>query len=489
MAGLESTALLALTEIGDFGEIILVVSATVFVALLGMRLADRVSLPYAAVFLVGAAVVSHFWTALQDVLSVQDVERIAVVALLVILFDGGLHIGLGRFRRSLGPILGLGIVGTFLTAGVVALAAHYLLGFTWIEAGLIGAAIAPTDPAVTFSVFGAREIRGRAGTILEGEAGVNDPVGIALMIGMIELASEDDGSLSIVAREFAVEMSLGLLVGVLGALLLLPVFRRVALTGPALYPIRVLAGAGIIYGLAAVVGGSGFLAVFVAGIVLGDTAMPRKGEIEGFHSSIAGLAEIAVFVALGLTISIAELDSMDVWAKGIGIAVILALVARPLAVLPLLLPARLTNGERTFIAWGGLKGAVPILLGALALLAAVDGASELYGIVFIVVVFSVVVQGMSLTYVAQRLRIPFRRVDHDLAEVLEFVVGEAAFASGRPIRELPLGERAWVGVLIREGHPRRVQGNVVLEAGDRVHVYAQPEDAEALRRIFEGAAP
>ena len=213
---------LALTEIGDFGEIILAVSATVFVALLGMRLADRFSLPYAALFLVGAAVISDLWTDLQDVLSVRDVERIAVVALVLILFDGGLHIGLGRFRRSLGPILGLGIVGTFLTAGVVAVAAHYVLGFTWIESGLIGAAVAPTDPAVTFSVFGAREIRGRSGTILEGEAGVNDPVGIALMIGMIELASEEDGSLWVVAEEFAIEMALGLVVGIAGALLLHP---------------------------------------------------------------------------------------------------------------------------------------------------------------------------------------------------------------------------------------------------------------------------
>jgi cell volume regulation protein A len=486
MAYVDAAVVLALTEIGQFGEIVLVVSATVFVALLGMRLADRFSLPYAAMFLVGAAVIAEVWTHLQDVLSVQDVERIAVVALLVILFDGGLHIGLGRFRRSAGPILGLGIVGTFLTAGIVAVAAHYVLGFSWIESGLIGAAVAPTDPAVTFSVFGAREIRGRSGTILEGEAGVNDPVGIALMIGMIELAAEDDGSLFVVVREFAIEMSLGLLVGVAGALLLLPVYRRVQLTGPALYPIRVLAGAGIIYGLAAVLGGSGFLAVFVAGVMLGDSAMLRKGEIESFHSSIAGVAEIAVFVALGLTISVAELDSVEIWAKGLGIALILAFVARPLAVFPLLLPAHLSNAERTFIAWGGLKGAVPILLGALALLAAVDGAQELYGIVFVVVVFSVIVQGLSLTYVARRLRIPFRRVDYDLAEMLEYVVGDSAYAAGTRIRDLPLGERAWVGVLIREGRPHAVGANVVLAPGDRVHVYAQPEDAAALQRIFEG---
>jgi len=478
---------LRVNEIGDFGAIVLAVSATVFLALLGMRLADRFSLPYAALFLVGAALVSEVWTDLQTLLSVKEVERIAVVSLVLILFDGGLHIGVARFRRSVGPILALGLLGTFLTAGVVALAARYLLGFGWVEAGLIGAAIAPTDPAVTFSVFGQREVRGRSGTILEGEAGMNDPVGIALMIGMIELATVDDGSAWVVAREFSVEMAVGLAVGLVGAALLLPVVRRVGLTGPALHPIRVLAGAGILYGLAAVLGGSGFLAVFVAGVFLGDAAMPRKGEIEDFHSSLAGVAEIAVFVALGLTISVGDLGELGVWTDGFVLALILAFVARPLAVLPLLLPARLHWGERIFIAWGGLKGAVPILLGALAVLAGVGAADNLYGIVFIVVLFSVIVQGSSVPYVARRLHVQFRRIDHGLAEIVEFVVSDRAFAHGRRIRELPLGERAWIGVLIRDGRPQRIDGSVALESGDRVHVYSQPDDAAALRRLFQGS--
>jgi cell volume regulation protein A len=475
-----------MTEISDFGLIVLAVSATVFVALLGMRLADRFSLPYAALFLVAAAVISDAFTSLQDVLSIEEVERLTVVALVVILFDGGLHIGLGRFRRSARPILALGVLGTFATAGLVAVAAHYVLGFEWIFAGLVGAAVAPTDPAVTFSVFGSREIRGRAGTILEGEAGMNDPVGIALMIGMIELATEEDGDLWIVGREFAVEMSIGLVVGVAGALVLLPVMRNIRLTGPALYPIRVLAGAGIIYGLAAVAGGSGFLAAFVAGVVLGDAATPRKGEIEGFLASLAGLAEIAAFVALGLTVNLGALDDSGTWSDGLILAVILALVARPVAVLPFLVISRLTWGERIFISWGGLKGAVPILLGALVLLAEVDDASRLYGIVFIVVLFSVIVQGGTLPHVARRLRVPFRRIDHDLAEVLEFTVTHEALASGRRVGQLPLGERAWVGVLIRDGRQLTIADDVVLKPGDRVHVYGQARDAAALKRIFSG---
>ena len=477
-----------MTELSDFGLIVLAVSATVFVALLGMRLADRLSVPYAAVILVGAVVISEVFTSLQDVLSTKSVERLTVAALVIILFDGGLHIGLRRFRRSFGPILALGVVGTFATAGLVAVAAHYLLGFDWVLAGLVGAAIAPTDPAVTFSVFGSREVRGRAGTILEGEAGMNDPVGIALMIGMIELATEDEGGLGIVVEEFMVEMSLGLVIGVAGALLLLPVMRSVRLTEPALYPIRVLAGAGIVYGAASIVGGSGFLAVFVAGVLLGDVAAPRKGEIEGFLSSLSGLAEIAAFVALGLTVGLGDLGESGTWWNGLTLALFLAFVARPLAIIPLLVPARLSWGERVFIAWGGLKGAVPILLGALAVLAELDDATQLYGIVFIVVLLSVIVQGASVPVVADRLHVPFMRVDHDLAEVLEFVVRDDAYASGRRLGDLPLGERAWVGVLIRDRRPHVVSDDITLEPGDRVHVYCQPEDAAALERIFAGGS-
>lgn len=348
-----------MTEISDFGAIVLLVSAGVFLAVLGMRVADRISVPNAAIFLITAGLLAASFDSFRDALSIDVVERIGVVALIVILFDGGLHIGLARFRRSAKPILVLGILGTFATWGLVALAAHYILGISWITAGLIGAAIAPTDPAVTFSVFGGREVRGRAGTILEGEAGTNDPVGIALMIGMIELATEDGGSIAVVFEEFAIEMGIGLAVGVAGAMLLLPVFRRVRLTSPALYPLRVLAGAGIIYGLASVAHGSGFLAVFVAGVLLGDVALTRKGEIEVFHSSLAALAEIAAFAALGLSVGYSGLDDATVWAEGLVLALVLALVLRPLALVPLLAPVRLRRGEKLFIVWGSPEGRRP----------------------------------------------------------------------------------------------------------------------------------
>ena len=398
-----------MTEISDFGAIVLVVAAGFSLALLGRAITERFAIPSAALFLVGAALASELAPRLGDTISVVTVERIGVVALIVILFDGGLDIGWRRFRSAAVPILSLGVLGTFATAGLIALAAHALLGLSWTTSGLLGAALAPTDPAVTFSVLGGREIVGRTGTILKGESGANDPVGIALMIGMIELATSDDGSFWTVVSEFAVEMVGGVAVGAAGAVLLLPLLRGIRLPSPALYPLRMLAAAGVIYGAATLVHGSGFLAVFVAGILLGDRPLPHRAEVDGFLSSLGSLAEIAMFAALGLTVDLTELFETDAWFEGLVLAVLLAFVFRPLVVGGLLLPVRLDRAERLFVMWSGLKGAVPILLAALALIGDVDDGTEIYGIVFVVVLFSVLVQGTLVPTVAKRLGVPMER--------------------------------------------------------------------------------
>ena len=389
-------------ELGDFGLIVLVVSGGVLLALLVHKASARFPVPAPALFLLAALATP---VALSDI---QTVERIGVVALIMILFDGGMDIGWRRFRRAVIPIASLGVIGTFTTALVMAVCAHYLVGFDWTTSGILAAALAPTDPAVMFSILGNREIGGRTGTILEGEAGVNDPVGIALMIGMLEFATADDGSLWMVAEEFVLEMGVGLAVGVAGSALLVLFIRRVQLPSEGLYPLRTLAAAGVIYGLASVAGGSGFLAVFIAGLVLGDLDLPHKRQIRRFHMALASLAEIVVFVALGLTVNVSQLFENNIWLDGLLLAGALAFIARPVGLAPLLAPLRLRTGEKLFIAWSGLRGAVPILLAAFAILAEVDDARRIYEIVFVVVTFSVIVQGATIPFVASRFGVRMR---------------------------------------------------------------------------------
>jgi cell volume regulation protein A len=471
-----------MSEVSDFGLIVLIVAAGFSVAVMISKLSERFPVPAPVVFLLVAAVASDIFPSLHTFLSTKTVERTGVVALIVILFDGGMHVGWRRFRASAVPITTLGVLGTFATAGLIAVLAHALFDFDWTTAGILGAALAPTDPAVMFSVLGKREIAGRSGTILEGESGANDPVGIALMIGMLELATHDDASFLTVVWEFLIEMSVGLGVGVAGATALLPLMRRISLPSEALYPLRTLAFAGVIYGVASVAHGSGFLAVFVAGLLIGDERAPHKGEIERFHTSLASLAEIVVFAALGLTIDLTDLGSDSVWLDGLLLALLLAFVVRPLVVGPMLIPARLRHGERLLVVWGGLKGAVPILLGTFALLKGVDQAGQIYGIVFVVVAFSVLVQGTTIPIVAPRLGVPMRTVSPHMVQ--RCVVLHGSTAAGKAIRDLPLGERTWVDGVVRNGQRLPVRSGLVLEPEDEVSLITDVQDAMRLENVF-----
>jgi cell volume regulation protein A len=398
------------SEVLEFGRIVLIVAGGFSAAVAISKLTERFPVPSPALFLIAAAVASDIFPGLSRALSVRNAERIAVIALIVILFEGGMHVGWRRFRAAAFPITALGTAGTFATAGVVAVFAHYLFDFGWTAAGILGAALAPTDPAVMFSVLGKKEVSGRTGTILEGESGANDPVGIALMIGMLDFATHAQASFWTVVREFAVEMSVGLGIGIAGGFVLRELMRRVRLPSEALYPIQALTFAGVIYGVASVAHGSGFLAVFVAGLLVGDSRVPQKGEVERFHKSLASLAEVAVFAALGLTVDLTNLGNGRVWLDGLLLALILAFIARPIVAGPLLLPTRLRWGERLFVMWGGLKGAVPIFLGTFVLLQGIGEAHRIYDIVFVVVAFSVVIQGTSIPLIAAKLGVPMRHV-------------------------------------------------------------------------------
>jgi cell volume regulation protein A len=479
--------------IENFNADLLVIAVAFLLALAAFKLTQWLPVPAPALLLIAAAVASDLIPELA--IDIVTVERIAVVALIVILLDGGIHVGWRRFRGSLYPIASLGIVGTFLTAAIAAVAAHYVLDFSWTTSWLLGAALAPTDPAVMFSVLGNREVGGRSGTILEGESGVNDPVGIALVVGLIEFARTEGGSPWIIAQEFSLQMVIGLVVGVIGGRLLIPLMQRSTLPREGLYPLQVLAVAGVIYGVASVLHGSGFLAVFITGIMIGDVHAPYKLDVERFHTALATLGEIAVFIALGLTIA-GPSDLMDDLPDGILLALAVAFIARPIVVALLLARVRMRLGEKLFIMWGGLKGAVPILLAAFVLVGDVRDSLSIYNIVFVVVAFSVIVQGSLIPFVAGRLGVPMRIVDpepwdvsirlREPGNVQRYTIGNGSRVVGSTIRDLPIGERAWISFVVRDGQAQQARGSHVLRVGDEVHVLGDPEDANVLRRLFEG---
>src|SRR5579875_2962059 len=396
-----------MTGMESFGRVVLVIGLIGTAAVLSNRLSERLRVPAPAFFLVFAAAASDVFPSLARV-SDGTVERAVTVALAFILFDGGMHIGWRRFRGSAGATVWLGVAGTLVTAGAAATAAHLLFGIGWRLALLLGTALSPTDPAVVFSVLGRREVGGRTGVMLEGESGANDPVGIALLVALVGATGSPAAVAGHVVLEFVLQMVVGAAIGVLAGWLLLQFMRRVPLPSEGLYAIRVMASVLVIFGVATVAHGSGFLAVFVAGIVIGDERAPYKREIRRFHSSLASLAEIVAFILLGLTVRLRDLPDGHAWAIGLVLAVLLAFVIRPLFVGLLTLPIRLRRGERLFVLWTGLKGAVPVLLGTYIVQSGIGGAHRAYEIIFVVVAFSVVIQGGFVPALATRLHVPLR---------------------------------------------------------------------------------
>ncbi|HET9896063.1 MAG TPA: cation:proton antiporter [Streptosporangiaceae bacterium] len=477
-----------------FGLAVLVCALAGVVAVLSSRASERLRIPAPAFFLIAAALASDIWPWLGR-LSYTAVEQVVTVALAVILFDGGMRMGWRRFRSVGVASAWIGIAGTFVTAAAVAAAAHFLFSFGWRAALLIGTALSPTDPAVVFSVLGRREIAGRSDLLLEGESGANDPVSISLLVALLAATGTGIGAVGQVGVEFVLQMAVGALIGAMGGRALLVFMRRVPLPSEGLYTLRVLAVALVIYGLASVAHGSGFLAVFVAGLVIGDERAPYKGEIAHFHSALASLAEIVAFVMLGLTVRLYALPEANAWLTGLALAALLALVIRPLLVGVLSWRVRLRFNERLFVLWSGLKGAVPILLGAFIVQARIAGAPVIYEIIFVAVTFSVIVQGGTIPAFARLLKIPVRTIEpepwslgirfQDKPENLHrFVISAGAAAARAPIGGLPLPEDAWISLIIRDGRPIPALADTMLQPGDEVVVLASAPDEARLRGLF-----
>jgi cell volume regulation protein A len=489
-----------MSDVVPFGLIIAVVSAAGLLSVWSNRVSERIRIPTPAIFLIAAAVASDLAPSLARV-PVHTVQRVVTVMLILLLFDGGMHIGWRRFRTAAGPVLWIGVAGTAVTAAGMAALSHLVFGLDWRAALLLGVALSPTDPAVVFSVLGRREVSGRSGTVLEGESGANDPVGIAAMAAVLT-AGTSGGWHAIGAGvgEFAIEMVVGAAVGLGGGYLLSLAMRRLPLPSGALYPLQTLLGAGAIYGLATLAHGSGFLAVFVAGILLGDLRAPYKAEIERFHSSVASLAEIVAFTMLGLTVSVSGLVHGTAWLIGLALAALLALVVRPVLVGVLLLPIRISRGERLFVMWAGLKGAVPILLGTYLLSAAVPDAIRLYQIVVVVVAFSVIVQGGLVPTVAHRVGVPMRvlepepwslslRFRHEPTDLRRYQITPHAPADNTRVADLDLAEDTWISMINRKGTLLPVRGNTILHAGDEILLLTDPDRGIEPDGLFTNAEP
>lgn len=485
-----------MTDTTSFALAVTAAAGAALLAVVSNRLTERIRVPAPALFLGAAAGAGALIPHLRPP-DHRTVEQIVTLALVAILFDGGMHIGAAKLRAAATPIVLAGVPGTFATTAGAACLLHLAFGMPWYVAVLVGTAVAPTDPAVVFSVLGRREVAGHSGTLLEGESGANDPVGIALMSSLIAAGGLDASAFGQVAGDFAVQMVLGVLFGIVGGRVLLAFMRRVPLPSEGLYPLRTLTCVLLLYGVTSLAHGSGLLAVFVAGIGIGDERAPYKREVHRFHSALASLGEIVAFTVLGLTVDLTQIARTDVWLPGLVLGLGLALVIRPLLVAPFLAGSGLVRSERTFVLLAGLKGAVPILLGTLLLDTGLADAQRYYSLIVVVVAVSVIVQGTAVPGLAAWLRVPMRTIEpepwslgvrlrDDPQGVHRLSVASGSAADGSNLADLPLSDDVWVSFAVRQGALLPVRGETILRAGDQLLILADGELDRELRRVFSG---
>jgi potassium/hydrogen antiporter len=421
--------------------------------------------------------------------------RLGALALVLILFDGGLNTPLSSIKKGLGPAAVLATFGVLGTAAITALGA-WLLGFEPARAALLGAVVSSTDAASVFATLRAGGIRlpHRLGAVLEIESGLNDPMAVILTTAItgIALGRGNPGwHLALeVPVQLAVGAGLGYAIGHGGRWLL----RRARLKVSGLYPALTVALALLAFSLPTLFFGSGFLAVYVAGIVLGDGRLPHRNSLLRIHDSIAWFAQIGMFLLLGLLVFPTRL--LAVAPQGLALALLLAFVARPLVVFLLLLPFRFPRREVIFLSWTGLRGAVPIVLATFPVMARLPGAREIFDVVFFVTVINAVIPGATIAAMARRFGLgasepppPEAVVEIHSArplegETLSFYIEEAVAVCGVSIADLPIPESAVILLVVRGNRMIAPRGSTVFEAGDHVHLFCKAEDAPLLGLLF-----
>ena len=477
------------------GVLLLATGALLAGALAASLLASRLRVPGLVVVLgVGMAIGSDGagWIHFDDY---ELAERIGVVALALILFEGGLAAGLSEIRPVLGPALSLAVVGTLITAVIAGLAAAWLFDLSTVEGLLVGSIVASTDGAAIFALLRGSTLRRRIARTLEGEAGLNDPVAVLLVLGFIDWLQKPDYGVLDMAWLFARQMGIGLAAGVAIGLLAVAAMRRVRLASAGLYPVASIAAAALAYGAAATLHGSGFLSVYLCGLALGSAPTPATRTITTFHDGLAWIAQLTLFLTLGLLVFPGQLGAVAL--EGTVLAFVVAVVARPVAAIIATALHRFTLRERLVLGWAGLRGAVPVVLAIFPVLAHVPDSLDFFNIVFFAVVLSTVLQGATFVPFAERLGVTtneaalptplmeagtIRRLG---AEVVEYPVRPGDAIVGRRVRELGLPREALLNVIVRGEQAIPPRGSTMIEAGDRLHVLVRQEVAVEFRRALD----
>lgn len=466
---------------------LLVLAVMLLLSILASKISDRVGVPALLVFLAIGMLAGSDGPGGIYFDNAAVAQNIGVVALVIILYSGGLDTHWESIRPVIKAGVALALLGVLVTALVVALAAYWLLDFSLLEGLLLGAIVSSTDAAAVFSILRARSLslKGQLQPLLELESGSNDPMAVFLTVAVIQLLANPAQPAVQLVPDFFLQMGIGALVGYAAGWSAVHLINRIQLGFDGLYPVLALTVAFFTYGLAGSLGGSGFLAVYLAGLVLGNEEFIHRRSILRFFDGLAWLMQIAMFLTLGLLVFPSRLPAVAI--PGMLIAVILMLVARPLGVFTSLVRSRLRLNEKVFVSWVGLRGATPIILATFPLLAGISRSDALFNLVFFVVLTSVLLQGPSILLVARWLGVdsPVKPRRGDPIEpgpaggfprqLRELSIPSGSPFAGKHIFELGLPDEFLVILIDREEDFVIASGGTELQAGDRLLVISDEQ--------------
>ena len=486
-------------DVHTLDQVLLAGSGVLLLAILAVRASVRLGLPSLLVYLLIGVTLGDAGLGIRFD-NAELAHALGFAALILILAEGGLTTSWPQMRPVAALGLSLATVGVAVSVLVVALVAHYLLGMEWQLAVLLGAVTSPTDAAAVFSMLRRVPLPRRVTSVLEAESGLNDAPTVVLVTavsagGGAGGAGDAFGLLAKIVGELGLGVAGGLVIGFLGA----KVMRRAALPASGLYPLAVLAIAVLAYAGVAALHGSGFAAVYVSALLLGNMELPHRAATRSFSEGIAWLAQIGLFVMLGLLAS-PERFSLEIWAIGVVACLVLTLLARPISIAISMLRRPLPWREATFISWAGLRGAVPIVLATIPLAAGVAHAQKLFNVVFVLVIVDTLITGPTLPWVARRLRVARRSEPRDLdveaaplervaADLLQVTISPRSRLHGVEVGELRLPRGASVAMIVRDGETLVPEGRTVLRRGDDLVVVTprrlREQTEERLRSVSQ----
>jgi potassium/hydrogen antiporter len=480
----------------QINQLVLVGAALVAASILASVFASRSGTPLLFVFLILGMLAGEDGPGGIIFDDTRTAYLIGTIALGIILFDGGMRTKRDNVRVVLWPGLVLATLGVIITAGTVAAFAVWLFEFGWLEGLLLGSIVGSTDAAAVFFLLGSSglALKRRVGAALELESGSNDPMAIFLTIILLEALLAGKTALDwSVLWAFIQQFSIGAAGGILGGALMVWLINRLDLA-TSLYPLLAAALALLTFAATTELGGSGFLAIYIAGLIMGNRQLQSAQNILRMHDGLAWLAQIGMFLILGLLVTPSELPAIA--GMAIMMSLVLIFVARPLAVFTCLLPFRFPWREQLYIAWIGLRGAVPIILAIFPLLAGLDNARLYFNIAFFIVLVSLLVQGWTVAPAARLLQLevppasaPVHRFDLDIQghwdfELLRYDLSASSPALNHDLGRLPLPEQTSVAAVVRDGRLENLHALQMLRPGDHIYLIASTAHVDLLNRLF-----